>query len=63
MSLPRLSYFSLRGRAEAIRLFLHANDAEFDDHRIEPAEEWKAVQRTLLFGGLPLWETTDLRVS
>ena len=63
MSLPRLSYFGLRGRGEAIRLFLHATQTEFEDHRIESAEEWSALQGTLPFGGLPLYEAAGLRVS
>lgn len=62
MSLPRLSYFSLRGRAEAIRLFLHATGTGFEDHRVESAEEWTALQCTLPFHGLPLYETAALRV-
>ena len=40
----RLIYFQLRGRAEAIRLFLHSLSVEFDDHRVESSDEWQSLK-------------------
>ena len=57
MTLPRLSYFSLRGRAESIRLFLHATETEFDDHHVDFAEEWDSLKKSLPFGRLPVLES------
>ena len=54
---PRLVYFEMRGRAEAIRLFLHATATAFEDHRVVTAEEWKRRKPELPFGGLPVLET------
>lgn len=62
MSPPRLSYFSLRGRAEAIRLLLYANGIEFEDHRVDTADEWTELKPTLPFGGLPIYESGGLRI-
>jgi hypothetical protein len=57
MSLPRLSDFSLRDRAEASRLFLHASETEFEDLHIESAEAWATLEPTLPFRGLPIYES------
>lgn len=62
MILPRLTYFNLRGRAESIRLFLHANEIEFDDHRVDSFHEWATLKPTLPFTGLPIYESSGLRV-
>lgn len=61
MTAPRLTYFGLRGRAEAIRLFLHATGTSFEDHRVESASEWKALKPRLPLGVLPIYES-DHRV-
>ena len=34
----RLTYFDLRGRAEVIRLLIHAANADFEDKRVTKAE-------------------------
>ena len=54
---PRLWYFDLRGRAEAIRLTLHAAGIAFDDRRVEDADEWAALQPKVPFGRLPTFDT------
>ena len=54
---PRLAYFEMRGRAEAIRILLHATQTEFEDHRVVSADEWEALKPGLPFGGLPIFET------
>jgi hypothetical protein len=38
---PRLTYFDMRGRAEAIRLFLHATRTGFEDTRIVSRDTWQ----------------------
>jgi glutathione S-transferase len=57
MNHSRLAYFELRGRAEAIRVLLHATQAEFEDRRVISADEWGALKPELPFGGLPIFET------
>jgi len=57
MNRPRLTYFEMRGRAEAIRLFLHATQTAFEDDRVVAADEWEALGPKLPFGGLPIYET------
>jgi glutathione S-transferase len=63
MNRRRLSYFNLRGRAEAIRLFHYATGTEFDDHRVASAAEWDVSKRALPFGALPIYESDGLRMS
>jgi glutathione S-transferase len=58
----RLTYFDLRGRAEAIRVLLHATQAEFEDHRVVEADEWGALKPELPFGGLPILENCGVLV-
>ena len=62
MNHSRLSYFELRGWAEAIRVLLHATQAEFEDHRVVSANEWEALKPELPFGGLPIFETCGVLV-
>jgi len=57
MERPRLTYFEMRGRAEAIRLLLYARQTGFEDHRVLSRDEWAALKPTLPFGGLPIYET------
>jgi glutathione S-transferase len=62
--IPRLTYFDMRGRAEAIRVFLHATGIEFEDKRIVSPDEWTALGRTLPFGVLPIYEEPpDMRLA
>ena len=62
MSHSRLTYFELRGRAEAIRVLLHATQTEFEDRRVVEADEWGALKPELPFGGLPIFETGGVLV-
>ena len=62
MQTPRLIYFELRGRAEPIRLFLHATSTEFDDKRVTERHEWEAMKPTLPFGRLPVYDTRGMRL-
>jgi glutathione S-transferase len=57
MRLRRLTYFDMRGRAEAIRLFLHATQTGFEDHLVVSREEWAELKPRLPFGVLPVYET------
>jgi glutathione S-transferase len=58
---PTLSYFELRGRAEASRLLLCDLGVTFIDHRVTSPEEWDALRREVPFGGLPRYR--DERVE
>jgi len=62
MNHSRLSYFELRGRAEAIRVLLHATQTEFEDRRVVSADEWGTLKPELPFGGLPIFETGGVLV-
>jgi glutathione S-transferase len=62
MNPPRLSYFEMRGRAEAIRILLHATGTAFEDHRVVSGDEWGDLQPQLPFGGLPVLETCGVVV-
>ena len=57
MERPRLTYFDMRGRAEAIRLLLFATQTEFEDRRVVSRGEWAALEPELPFGVLPIYET------
>lgn len=62
---PTLTYFELRGRAEASRLLLRDLGVEFIDRRITSPEEWDALKKEVPFGGLPRYrdERVDLTQS
>jgi len=51
----KLIYFSLRGRAEGIRLILAAANVPYDDVHIEVAD-WPTYKNTTPFGQLPVLE-------
>ena len=59
MVVPRLTYFDMRGRAEAIRLSLYAMEVNFDDRRILTAEAWNNLMPSTDFGSLLMFETGD----
>lgn len=63
MERPRLTYFDLRGRAEPIRLLLHATQSEFEDKRIVSGDEWSALKPTLPFGVMPIYEESGIRLA
>jgi len=52
---PTLTYFDMRGRAEAIRLFFTDQGIAFMDRRIRSADSWQALKRTLALGRLPYY--------
>jgi len=52
----RLTYFDMRGRAEAIRLLLHATQTDFDDRRVVDKDDWEGLKPTLPFERLPVYE-------
>jgi len=62
MDPPRLIYFELRGRAESIRLFLHATSTAFEDERVVESETWEALKPTLPFGRLPVYDVAGTRL-
>ncbi|KAF8572165.1 hypothetical protein P879_00235 [Paragonimus westermani] len=53
----QLTYFNGRGRAEYIRMVLHAADLEFEDHRIE-MNDWPTIKPTIAGGQLPVLDVT-----
>jgi glutathione S-transferase len=62
MQRPRLTYFDMRGRAEAIRVLLHATRTEFEDRRIVSSDEWVSLKPTLPFASLPIYESQATRI-
>jgi glutathione S-transferase len=56
MGPPTLSYFELRGRAEASRLLLGDLGVEFIDRRVTSPEEWAALKREVPFASLPRYQ-------
>jgi glutathione S-transferase len=63
MSKPRIVYFDIRGRIEALRLMFEDLGVEYQDYRVSGAE-WEEHRRTLPlpFGQLPLYEEGSLRL-
>lgn len=62
MNNSRLTYFEMRGRAEAIRVLLYARQEAFEDHRIISGAEWEQLRPKLPFGSLPIFETGGVLV-
>lgn len=60
---PTLTYFDMRGRAEAIRLFFTDQGIAFMDRRIRSADSWQALKRTLPLGRLPYYSDPLVRLS
>ena len=58
-SVPKLTYFDVRGRAEVIRLLLEESGTVYTEHRVSLAE-WPTLKPTLAFGQLPLYEEEGL---
>ncbi|KAL9651353.1 hypothetical protein ABK040_001305 [Willaertia magna] len=65
---PRLTYFSSRGKAEIIRLVLHAANVDFEDigvgiwHPINKTQEFKDLvsSNQLTFDALPLFQNKEI---
>lgn len=49
----KLSYFGIRGRAEAIRLALFVTETPFEDNRVAK-KDWPALKPKTPYGSLPL---------
>ncbi len=61
----KLYYFSIRGRGEQVRLFLHALELPFEDVLVKSdqfLELKKQGPSTLYFGSLPMLEDGDFRL-
>jgi len=58
---PTLTYFDMRGRAEAIRLLFTDQGIPFMDRRIRSADSWQALRRSLPLQVLPHY--ADPRLS
>jgi glutathione S-transferase len=60
---PRIIYFNIRGRAEAIRLMFEELGVAYDEQRLNSAGEWNAMKPLTPFGALPIYEEGDLRFA
>ena len=61
----KLYYFSIRGRGEQVRLFLHALALPFEDVIVNREEFLRLKKQgagTLTFGSLPMLEDGDFRL-
>ena len=58
---PTVTYFDMRGRAEAIRLLFTDQGIPFMDRRIRSADSWQALRQSLPLRTLPHY--TDPRLS
>ena len=60
--MPKLLYFNLQGRAQAIRYMLKHKGVEFEDERLTK-EQWSALKEEGKYGGesaqLPIWEVDE----
>jgi hypothetical protein len=54
-----LTYFDAAGRAEPIRVMLHAAGVEFRDNRF-PKQDWPAIKSTTPLGALPTLKIGDV---
>ncbi len=62
-SKPRIVYFDIRGRAEAIRLMFEELGVAYDELRLRSSAQWKAMKPDTPFGALPIYEEGDLRFA
>jgi len=60
---PRIVYFDIRGRAEAIRLMLEDLGEPYDDERVRSSEAWAALKPHTPFGALPIYREGDLEFA
>ena len=58
--MPKLIYFDVQGRAQAIRFLLQSKGVEFEDQRIT-REEWGAIKAAGTYGEsqTPIYVTDD----
>ncbi len=60
-SKPQITYFDIRGRAEAIRLLLEEAGVEYDDVQITSAQ-WQELKPKTPFGQLPVFRDGDVEL-
>lgn len=60
---PSVTYFDLRGRAEAIRMLFTDQGIPFMDRRIRSADSWQALKRTLPLRVLPHYSDPRLSIT
>jgi len=60
---PTVTYFDMRGRAEAIRLLFTDQGIPFMDRRIRSADSWQALQQTLPLRVLPHYSDPRLSIT
>lgn len=60
-TIPLLTYFDIRGRAEVIRLILEEAAAPYRERRVQE-QEWAAVKPTLPFGQMPVYQEGELLI-
>jgi hypothetical protein len=58
-TIPQLTYFDIRGRAEPIRLILEDNEVTFEDNLITLAE-WPELRSTTPFRRMPVYRERRL---
>jgi glutathione S-transferase len=61
-TIPQLTYFDIRGRAEPIRLILEDNEVTFEDNQITLAE-WPELRSTTPFRRMPVYREGDLVIA
>lgn len=57
-SVPKITYFDARGRAEVIRLLLEENNVSYTERRIS-VDDWPDMKANFTFGQLPVYEDGD----
>lgn len=60
-TIPKLTYFDVRGRAEVIRLILEEAGVTYHERRVTLGE-WPALKPTLPFGQMPIYEEGELSI-
>lgn len=58
---PKIIYFDIRGRAEAIRLLLEDVGVDYEDVRVS-REEWPEMRPTTPFGRVPIYREGSLEI-
>ena len=61
MTLPTVTYFDVRARAEPIRLILEEMGVQYEDHQITD-QEWSKLRSSTPFGWLPVYRDGDLEI-
>ena len=61
MTLPTLTYFDVRARAEPIRLILEELGVQYEDRQIT-GREWSRLRSSTPFGWLPVYRDGDLEI-